>query len=183
MSEDKYADKLLGHEYDGIQEYDNPLPGWWTWMSVGTVIFAVIYCVLYWKDEGLRQEAELEAEIAAAYEKWPALAQAAETGGDSGPPVANLDESLYKGNAAAIEAGKQTFLTMCAPCHQADATGNIGPNLTDSEWIHGGTYHDIRTTVTKGVPDKGMVTWAGVLSDEQIAQVAAYVHSLGGATD
>ncbi len=189
MSEhpDKYANKLLGHEYDGIQEYDNPLPGWWTWMSIGSVITAILYVI--WMHGGMggpTQVEELKAEMETAAKLYPnatpapTAAAGGATGAPAGPPVPEIDESQYKGNAAAIAEGKKMFVTYCAPCHLVEATGKIGPNLTDATWIHGGKYSDIRRTITQGVPAKGMVTWAGVLTTEQIAQLAAHVHSLGG---
>lgn len=177
--EDKYADKLLGHEYDGIQEFDNPLPGWWTWMTIGTVIFAIIYVLwMYAGLGGMHQTEELEAEIAKARENHPELFASPEEGG--GPEMPPVDRAAYVDNEEAVNAGKEIFTMNCAACHAMDATGGIGPNLTDNEWIHGGKYNDIRHTITVGVPEKGMVTWGPILGPEKVAQVAAYVYSLGG---
>ncbi|MCB0218574.1 MAG: c-type cytochrome [Chrysiogenetes bacterium] len=180
MSDEKYKDRLLGHEYDGIQEYDNPLPGWWTWMSIGTVIFAIFYVMwMYMGLGGMTQEAELEAETALAQEMHPELF-AAPDGGGSGPDMPPVDRAAYVGNDEAVAAGKEVFTINCVACHGVDATGGIGPNLTDNEWIHGGKYDNIRHTITVGVPEKGMVTWGPILGPEKIAQVAAFVYSLGG---
>lgn len=179
-------DVVLDHSYDGIQEYDNPLPGWWTGLSVILVIISVIY--VPWMHAGLggpTQVEEFDASMAAYKEAYPDLFKEPEAGEDGEVKVAlaDIDVSKFKGNPDAIAKGKATFAVMCAPCHQADATGKIGPNLTDNEWIHGGNYEDIRHTITFGVPDKGMVTWGQSLTGEQIAEAAAFVHSLGGATD
>lgn len=178
MSDEKYKDHLLNHEYDGIQEYDNPLPGWWTWMSIGTILFALFY--VPWMHNGLGgvlQYDELKAEIARAEEMHPELFAAPEEGGPEMPPV---DRGAYVGVPDVLAAGKEIFMMNCAACHKPDATGDIGPNLTDSEWIHGGKYDEIRHTITMGVPEKGMVTWGPILGPEKIAQVAAFIHSLGG---
>lgn len=89
------------------------------------------------------------------------------------------------GDAAPTEAvadaggpvdGAAVFTKNCVACHMADLTGGVGPNLVDDEWIHGGTLDDIRRTIIEGVPAKGMITWKGVLPDDQIEAVARYVY-------
>lgn len=74
-----------------------------------------------------------------------------------------------------LAAGRAIFETNCVACHGADMTGGIGPNLVDTEWIHGGTLDDIKTVITNGVPDKGMITWGPILGEEKVGQVAEYV--------
>jgi cytochrome c oxidase cbb3-type subunit 3 len=81
---------------------------------------------------------------------------------------------------AQVAAGRQLFAVRCAVCHGASAQGVIGPNLTDDYWLHGGKPSQIVATITNGVPDKGMVTWKGVLSPDEIKQAAAYVMSIHG---
>jgi cytochrome c oxidase cbb3-type subunit 3 len=77
--------------------------------------------------------------------------------------------------ADAVPAGASVFQTNCVACHGADMKGGIGPNLLDTEWIHGDELADIKRTITDGVPDKGMISWKGVLSDDQIEAVATFV--------
>jgi cytochrome c oxidase cbb3-type subunit 3 len=72
--------------------------------------------------------------------------------------------------------GPQVFTTYCVACHTAEMTGGIGPNLIDAEWIHGGELEQIKATITNGVPAKGMISWKGTLTDEQIAAVAAFIY-------
>lgn len=72
--------------------------------------------------------------------------------------------------------GEEVFAKNCVVCHNADLTGGVGPNLVDATWIHGGELAQIRTTIENGVPAKGMITWKGVLSDEQIGAVAQYIY-------
>ncbi len=79
-----------------------------------------------------------------------------------------------------VAAGSALFAEHCVSCHMADATGGVGPNLTDSEWIHGGTPADINNTIFYGVTDKGMLAWGPILGAEDVASLAAYVHGLGG---
>jgi len=163
-------DVVLGHgdECDGIEEYDNRLPNWWVGLFVFTVIYGVIYGVNYHFVSGDSQAKMYDAEMAAAEEMWPT-------------PTAG--EALAEASTPeAIAAGKAIYATNCIGCHAADGTGGIGPNLTDAEWLHGGTLADINKTVTDGVPAKGMVAWGGILGPAKVAQVSAFVHSLGGGT-
>src|SRR5690606_34728765 len=76
--------------------------------------------------------------------------------------------------------GAQVYTTYCAPCHRADGGGLVGPNLTDSYWIHGETYGDSLKTIINGVPEKGMLSWRGVLKPNEIQAVASYVYTLRG---
>lgn len=166
-------DRLLGHDYDGIEEYDNPLPGWWTWIFVATIVFSVGYWGYYQIGPGPTIIAQYEDEMRAAAER-----QAAAT-----PAPAAGDETELRAlmkDRAAMAAAKETFATRCAACHGPEGQGIIGPNLTDDYWLHGGTLADIRRTITEGVPDKGMVPWKDALKPDELNRVAAYVASLRG---
>jgi mono/diheme cytochrome c family protein len=81
-----------------------------------------------------------------------------------------------------LKAGAETFKNLCAACHGQAGEGNIGPNFTDNSWIHGGEFKDLCKTIVEGVPDKGMISWTGQLSGDQIKQVASYILSLEGST-
>lgn len=165
-------DRLLDHSYDGIQEYDNPMPRWWLLTFAGTIIFSVIYLFNIGPvGNGKGRVADYEAEVAAY-----AAAHPTPTGADD--PTARL--LALGGNRAAMESGKQLFATYCAVCHRPDAGGLIGPNLADAYWIHGATLADIYRTVSDGVLDKGMPPWNKTLKPEQIEAVVAYVASLKG---
>ena len=171
------AERLLEHNYDGIQEYDNPLPRWWVGLFWATIVFSVVYYVnvVPGIGTGKGRIANYEKEVAAADAKAAAAAAAA--------PKVELSDALvlgYMKDAAALEGGKQTFTTICATCHRPDGGGNIGPNLTDDYWIHGNQPMQLAHTITTGVADKGMPPWEGVLTTEQIGHVAAYVLSLHG---
>ena len=168
-------DRLLDHNYDGIQEYDNPLPRWWVGLFWATIVFAILYVmnVIPGLGTGPGRIANYEREMKLANARAAAL----EAARPHGPTV----ESLVAGarlDAAALAAGHTTFESTCAPCHRADGGGNIGPNLTDDYWLHGDTPAEIVHTVTVGYPDKGMPTWGQALTPEQIADVVAYVMSL-----
>jgi len=170
-------ERLLEHNYDGIQEYDNPLPRWWVGLFWATIVFSILYYVniVPGLGTGRGRIANYEKDVAAAEAKAAALAAAA--------PKVELSDGVVLGFMSAPEAmtgGKQTFATICATCHRPDGGGNIGPNLTDDYWIHGNEPMQLVHTITTGVPDKGMPPWEGVLTTEQIGHVAAYVLTLHG---
>ncbi len=169
-------DILLDHSADGIQEYDNPLPAWWLGIFYVTIAFTVVF-VPYVHFTGWSQEGQYEEELAAAETTYaPAReAKAAEMAASTAAA-----ESAGAPTADDVAAGKEIYAGKCVACHMADATGGIGPNLTDAEWIHGGTLAEITHTVSEGVPENGMLAWGPILGAGQVRQVSAYVHSLGG---
>jgi cytochrome c oxidase cbb3-type subunit 3 len=176
MSEPKEKDRLLEHRYDDIQEYDNPLPTWWTVILWVTVVWGMLYWFNFIPGigSGKGRLASYEADMKQAAEKYGSAEQQASASID----VAAMVRAVA--DPQAVAAGRATFQSTCSPCHLADGGGSIGPNLTDDHWIHGNTYRDILTTITNGVPDKGMPTWSSVLTPEQVAEVAAYVTTLYG---
>jgi cytochrome c oxidase cbb3-type subunit 3 len=166
-------DRIMEHEYDGIQEYDNPMPRWWLLTFAGTVIFSIIY---YFNvgpvGNGKGRIADYEADMKAFAEAHPAP-----TGGASPEQLLAITS-----NPEAIAAGKETFLKNCAACHGADGGGLIGPNLTDNYWIHGSSIDSVYLTVVNGVLDKGMPPWGKVLKPEEVLRVTAYTTTLRGTT-
>ena len=81
---------------------------------------------------------------------------------------------------ARVQAGKSIFQVRCASCHGAEGQGGIGPNLTDDYWLHGGKMTEIRDTVTRGVPEKGMPPWGALLKKDEIHSVVAFIKSIRG---
>ena len=166
-------DRVMDHEYDGIREYDNPMPRWWLATLWGTVIFSVLYLLnLPVVGKGPGRIAEYLADSAAA-----AAVQAAH---DPIALVTEADLMAAGADPARIAAGKALFATNCAACHLADGGGSIGPNLTDGYWIHGATPLEVFHTIARGVADKGMPTWGAILPPDQLVSVAAYVRTLQG---
>ncbi|MFO0242595.1 cbb3-type cytochrome c oxidase N-terminal domain-containing protein [Gemmatimonas sp.] len=171
---DDIQDKLLNHTYDGIQEYDNPMPRWWLLTFAATIVFSVIYLFNIGPvGSGKGRIADYEADMAAYAKAHPAP-----TGGDM-----SSDQllALVK-DEEAMEEGKEAYTAYCASCHAPDGGGLIGPNLADAYWLHGGTIADIYKTVTIGVLEKGMPPWGKTLKPEQLSAVVAYVSTLQGTT-
>jgi cytochrome c oxidase cbb3-type subunit 3 len=168
-------DRLLDHNYDGIQEYDNPLPGWWTLIFWVTIVWAGVYFlnIIPGVGSGRGRIANYDAELAAAAERYAAAAATAVTWDDDALRALLADP-------ARLEAGKAVFVQNCAACHKEDGGGNIGPNLTDDHWIHGPRPTQILGIIKNGVLDKGMLAWDQVLTPDEQAAVAAYVLSLHG---
>jgi cytochrome c oxidase cbb3-type subunit 3 len=163
---------LLAHEADGIKELDNLLPRWWVWLFYLCNIFAVVYMVYYHVLRvGDLQAAQYDKEFARGEQiKSAALAKFESS-------LATLEPSK---DSVVLAKGKQTFSTLCAPCHRADAGGLVGPNLTDDYWIHGSNFVDNLKVIINGVPAKGMLTWKGVLKPSEIHAVASYIYTLRG---
>lgn len=160
--------KTTGHSYDGIEEYDNPLPRWWLFTFYLGIAFAVIYWIFYPSMFGSgylkwSQYKDYTAEMAEAKIKYPVK-------------VIKISDFINK--AEHIEQGRQIFTQNCAACHGPEGKGLVGPNLTDDVWLHGGKPEEIQHTITNGVKAKGMPTWGPVLGSEKVANAATFVYSL-----
>jgi len=160
------------HEYDGIQEYDNPMPRWWLALFVATILFVPIYYLA----PGDIGDA---AKKAAMYEKEMAAFRAAHP--EFGRATVTAEQlAAIVGDARVIAKGKPIFAASCAPCHRPDGGGLIGPNLADEYWLHGGTPLEVHTTIEQGVLAKGMPAWGKVLPPDQVNALTAFVKSLHG---
>ena len=172
------SDNTTGHVWDGdLREMNNPLPRWWMWLFVITVAFAAVYLVLY---PGLgAKTGTLNWTSSGQYraEQERAAAQLA-------PMFARFDklsiEALAK-DPQAHAIGASLFANNCATCHGSDARGAVGfPNLTDSDWLWGGTPEDIVATITEGRDSTMPPMAAAVGTPEDVRNVANYVLSLSG---
>lgn len=175
MSENKDEVKVLDHEYDGIQELDNPLPRWWLATFYLAILFTPLYIGWYHFGPGLSLRDELARDLTTLKERQVA-SQAAKPNGPS-------DEELLAifNDPAQQAAGHAKFESTCASCHGGKGEGGIGPNLTDSYWLHGnGGMQALVGIISDGVPEKGMPPWKTLLKGEEILAVAAYVKSLRG---
>ncbi|MCY1334929.1 Cbb3-type cytochrome c oxidase subunit CcoP1 [compost metagenome] len=170
------TDQTMGHSFDGIEEYDNPLPKWWFWLFIGTLVFAAGYLVLYpglgnWKGvfpgyaDGWTQVSQWQREVSKADQQY-------------GPIFARYSAMSIEEVAQdpqAMKMGGRLFATYCSICHGSDAKGALGfPNLTDSNWRWGGEPETIKTTILHGRM-AAMPAWGDVLGDAGVKNVAAYV--------
>jgi cytochrome c oxidase cbb3-type subunit III len=172
------SDNTTGHVWDGdLREMNNPLPRWWAWLFVITIIFAFVYLALYpglgtyggklgWTSVGQHQ-AEVDkgnAEVAPLYAKFSAM----------------KPEDVAK-DPQAMAIGERLFMNTCAQCHGSDAHGNKGiPNLTDNFWLGAGTPEYIKTTITNGRTGMMPPMAAAVGTADDVKNLAQYVLSLSG---
>jgi cytochrome c oxidase cbb3-type subunit 3 len=154
------------HEYGDIQEYDNHLPNWWLWSLFGTIVFAIGYWFYY---HGFNA-GELPV-TALQRENVEAAQRSGKGADDSTLTVLAKDPSMVK-------QGQETFTTLCAPCHAPTAGGNIGPNLTDEYWLHGGAPTQIYKTVKEGFIAKGMPAWGPQIGEAKTQAVTAWLISI-----
>lgn len=168
-------EKLLDHNYDGIQEFDNPLPRWWLATFYGAIVYAVLYLGYYHLGgPGKDPRVDLAQELSEIKDKQNASVKNA-----PGPDEAALMAALQ--DPARKTAGKSLFGEKCASCHVIDGGGSIGPNLTDKYWIHGdGSLTSILQVVSEGVADKGMPPWKALMKPDEIISVVAYVKTFQG---
>ncbi|MFQ6572902.1 cytochrome-c oxidase, cbb3-type subunit III [Pseudomonas sp. UM16] len=170
------SDQTMGHSFDGIEEYDNPLPKWWFWLFVGTLAFGVGYLILYpglgnWKgilpgyENGWTQVNEWQKEMDKADAKFgPIFAKFAAM------PV----EEVAK-DPQALKMGGRLFASNCSVCHGSDAKGAYGfPNLTDKDWRWGGEPETIKQSIMSGRHGV-MPAWADVIGEQGVADVAGFV--------
>ncbi len=172
------TDQTLGHEFDGIAEYDNPLPKWWFQMFLATVIFGLVYLALYpglgnfkgllgWTSAGQWEEEMAHAEevYKPVFGKYAAL---------------SIEDLQKPENAEGLKMGQRMFANNCSVCHGTAATGAHGfPNLTDADWLYGGEPATIVQTITNG-RQGAMPAWGAVLGEEGVRDVASYVLTLSG---
>jgi len=173
-----HGDNTTGHVWDGdLKEMNNPLPKWWVYLFVLTVVFALVYGVLYptfgkfqgvlgWTSQGQHaaEVAKVEKAIAPIYAKFQ-----------------DLKPEALAGDAAAMAIGERLFMNNCAQCHGSDARGAKGfPNLADGDWLYGGSPDVIKTTLTNGRIGVMPPMAAAVGTAEDVRDVANYVLSLSG---
>jgi cytochrome c oxidase cbb3-type subunit 3 len=160
---------MADHSYDGIQELDNGMPPWLAYFFYVTIGFGIVYLLNYhvFRFSDL-QEAEYQAEVAQAVLRY----------GDNKDRV--KIQIVQISDKAQLENAKKVFAQNCAACHGKALEGGVGPNLTDNAHLHGGQLADIFNVIREGVPAKGMISWKGKLSDEEILQLASYIKTMEG---
>jgi len=160
------------HNYDGIQELDNPPPPWFMFLFYGTIVFAIVYMMGYvWTGSWPTQEEEYNAQIEQAEAAKEAMLAEQESSIDENTVVASTDE-------ADITSGKGIYVSKCQVCHLEGGKGMTGPNLTDKYWVNGGSDADIFKVIKYGVLDKGMIAWQDQLTPKMMQDVLSYIRTL-----
>ena len=164
--------RATDHEYDGIEEYDNNLPNWW----LATLWLSIAFSIAYWAyyhafAVGPDQAGYYAAEVAAAEAAKPKPAP-------GGAELGDADLLALAKDEVALAAGAKSYATNCLACHGAKLEGAIGPNLTDSAWLHGGSPSEIHFSIDKGWPEKGMMAWGALLGETKVRQLTAYLLSV-----
>jgi cytochrome c oxidase cbb3-type subunit 3 len=166
-------DHLLEHAYDGIQEYDNPLPRWWLAIFWATIVFAPLYILFFHFGPGMLDIERYDRAVMLATEQQMAAILA----------MGEIDEAMLVSlmdDESMMNGGKKIYTSKCATCHGMFGEGGIGPNLTDTYWLHGAQLMDVYRTVREGVPTKGMLAWERQLRPAELLAVSAWVGGLLG---
>ena len=182
-----------GHEWDGIREYDNPLPRWWLWTFYITIIWGIGYTILYpaWPlingaTPGLLGYSS-RAEVAADIQRFK------DANAEVDSRLASVDLAAIKDDPElmnyALNGGGAVFRTWCAQCHGSGAAGAKGyPNLLDNDWLWGGSIEEIHTTITNGIREatnddtrySEMPKFGEFLEPDEIGQLTQYVLAISG---
>lgn len=166
-------DSLTDHQYDGIQEFDNPTPGWWFLIFALSVVWAGGYWIRYelnstpptlvgeWEDEVAEANKVLFAKL-----------------GDLKPNDATIMSLSENGDW--MRVGESLFRANCVACHGRQGQGDVGPNLTDDAYKNIKVVADIPKVIREGANNQAMPAWRGRLSENEIVLVSSYVASLRG---
>lgn len=170
---DEPDDLLVSHNYDGIQEYDNPTPGWWNWLFILTAVFAPLYVLWFHSPVSSRTlEAQYQEEKAANLKL--AFGEIGELETTRANILAYMNEPKW------VDFGKVTFATHCSQCHGAQGQGLTAPNLTDDYYIHVRQIEDIAKVVRQGAKAGSMPAWGDKLHPNEVLFVTCYVATLRG---
>lgn len=172
-TEDEIKKLDLHHDYDGIRELDNKIPGWWNLAFAGTVLIAIIYAVRFFVigtfpdqiDELKESQRIADIKVQKYLESSGGLVD---------------ENTAVMSDAAGIKQGGDLYSAHCVACHGASGEGGIGPNLTDEYWLHKGGVKDVFYSIKYGWPDQGMMPWKDSFSPIEIQNISSYILSLQG---
>lgn len=165
--------ELMDHSYDGIQEYDNPTPGWWHAIWAGTILFSILYAMWFHLSPAApsiwEQHAAMQLE-----ETKKAYAEIGELKPDEATILKMMNNQKW------MSVGASVFKTNCVSCHGDKGQGQVGPNMTDDNYKNVKVIADIPQVIIKGAAAGAMPAWGGRLHPNDIVLVSAYVASLRG---
>jgi len=172
--EGTHEPRVLDHEYDGIREYDNPMPRWWVTVFWASFVFSIGYAAHYHLT-GNGQS------VMGAYEEEMRMAREARAKASLKEAPSEAALGTLMADPQLMQDAKVIFTQRCVQCHAAEGQGLIGPNLTDNHWIHGaGSLMEIYEVVSHGVLTKGMPAWELQLQPVELRKVVAFVGTLRG---
>lgn len=164
----------MEHKYDEIAELDNPTPPWFMYLFYATIVFAIVYLLVFHvSGDGKIMETEYALAMKEANIEHEEYMKKFANSVNENNVVALTD-------AKSLGDGKAIYLQNCLACHGAEGQGGVGPNLTDAYWLHGGSVKEIFHTITEGVPEKGMISWKKSLNPIQIQHVVSFMETLKG---
>ena len=166
-------DVLREHEFDGIREYDNPTPGWWHFIFLGSVGFGICYFIFYHMSTISWSVADLYQDAVTADLKMR-FSEIGDLEADEATILRFLDDEQW------TAVGSSVFKAQCVSCHAADGSGLVGPNLTDEHYKSVKKIEDIARVVADGAGSGAMPGWKTRLHPNEIVLVSAYVAGLRG---
>ncbi len=185
--------ETTGHSWDGIEEFNNPLPRWWLWTTYLTIIWGIGYAIAY---PAIPLPGGATPGLLGYSSRGEVAADIAEVNARNAPLVERINELELAAIASdeevggfAVNGGRAVFQTFCAQCHGSGAAGAKGyPNLVDDDWLWGGSIEEIYTTVNHGIRYESdldtrssqMPAFGEFLSKEEIGGLVQYVSSLSG---
>lgn len=171
----KASGHLMDHEYDGIQEFDNPTPGWWHIIFLASVLFSALYYFWY-------HMSPLSVSVEKAWQNQQ-LAEYKKIFGSLGELNGDLETiQKMRGDSKLMSVAQGLFESNCSACHARDGGGINGFNLTDDAYKNVKTLPDIFKTITTGANNGAMPSWSAKLTQNERVLVAAYVANLRGTT-
>jgi len=170
---DTTRDVIQEHEFDGIQEYDNPTPGWWYLIFFATFVFSLWY-FLYYHMSTISTPVAVEYQDATADDMKKRFAEIGDLKPDAATVVRFMNEPGW------LQFGASIFKTNCVSCHAANGQGQVGPNLTDDAYKNVTKIDDIPQVIANGAANGAMPAWKTRMHPNEVVLVASYVASLRG---
>lgn len=160
------------NEFDGIVENNYPMPGWWTWSFLFTMMFGGLYFLHMSAgigEDSFTEHSRLEKEH---FQKFPAPKETS---------ISKSEILALLGGQGHEQQGQEVYVRVCQSCHAAQLQGLVGPNLTDRFWIQGqGRPHEIYNVIMNGVVAKGMPAWSAILKKEEVLSLVKFVRAAQG---